>query len=77
MTYENESRLGYPLYKWLAIGELCAAENEVLKEYPELSETTREYRKKFEVEDVPVPTLQLIALATELELMKITSESTK
>lgn len=70
LVYENESRLGYPLHKWLAIGELCAAENEVLQLFPELAETTREYRKNFESQDVPVPTLQLISIATDLELLE-------
>lgn len=75
MVYENESHLGYPLHRWLAIGELCAAENEVLTKYPELATTTREYRIKLMMEGVPVPTLELIALATDLEKMEKAAES--
>lgn len=74
-VFENESHLGYPLHRWLAVGELCAAENEVINKYPELAATTRDYRIKFMSEGVPVPTLDLIALATDLERMEKASES--
>ena len=74
MTYENESHLGYPLHLWLAVGELCCAENEVLNKYPELAATTREYRKKLITEGACIPTLELIALATDLERMEKASE---
>ena len=67
MVYENESHLGYPLHHWLAIGELCAAENEVLLKYPELANTTREYRKKLMMQGEPIPTLELISLAKNIE----------
>lgn len=73
-VFENESHLGYPLHRWLAVGELCAAENEVLNKYPELAATTREYRLKLMTEGVPVPTLELITLATDLESMEKASE---
>lgn len=75
MVYENESHLGYNLHLWLAIGELCAAENEVLFKYPELASTTREYRIKLMTEGVPIPTLELISLATDLERMEKASEN--
>jgi len=75
MAYENESHLGYPLHRWLAVGEICCAENEVLAKYPELATTTREYRKKFMMEGIPIPTLELIALATDLERMEKASEN--
>ena len=75
MVYENESHLGYPLHHWLAVGELCAAENEVLQKYPELAVTTREYRIKFMQEGLTVPTLELISIATDLERMEKASES--
>jgi hypothetical protein len=65
-VYEEEAKLGYPLHKWLAVGQLAAAENEVLTKYPELSETTREYRKQFMDNDSPVPTLELINLALNI-----------
>lgn len=75
MVYENESRLGYPLHHWLAVGELCAAENEVVNKYPELATTTREYRKKLMIEGSSIPTLELISLATELERLEKASEN--
>lgn len=73
-VYENESHLGYPLHRWLAVGELCCAENEVLNKYPELAATTREYRLKLMMEGVPVSTLDLITLATDLESMEKAAE---
>jgi hypothetical protein len=76
-VFENEAKLGYPAHKWLAVGELCAAENEVLNKYPELSVTTREYRKAYMEQDVAVPTIQLINLATELETMEKLTETQK
>ena len=70
-AYENESPLGYPSHKWLAIGEICAAEHEVLKKYPELAEITRNYRKEFMEKNIPFPTLDLIELANQLEIQEI------
>jgi hypothetical protein len=66
-VFENEAKLGYPDHKWLAVGELCAGENEVLKEYPALSIITREARIKFMLDNEPIDTLNLIKMATELE----------
>jgi hypothetical protein len=71
---EEESRLGYPSHKWLAIGQLAAAENEVLEKYPELSYTTREYRIKFTEDNSPIPSLELINLAQDLLKMEKDSE---
>jgi hypothetical protein len=76
-AYENESHLGYPSHKWLAIGEICCAENEVLNKFPELAATTREYRKAYMDQGIPIPTLQLIDLATDLEKMTKIAESSE
>ena len=66
-VFENEANMGYPLHKYLAIGELSCAEDEVVKEFPILAEQTREIRLKYEFENTPIPTLELIELSLQLE----------
>ena len=67
-VFEDEAAIGvgYPLHKWLAIGELNAAEKEVVKNYPMLAQITREHRIAYQVDNTPVPTLMLIELAEQL-----------
>jgi len=69
MVFEDEASIGmgYPLHKWLAVGELNAAAKEVSKEYPILAAMTRDHCKAYQDEDEPVPTTELIFLANELE----------
>jgi hypothetical protein len=69
MAFEDEARIGngYPLHKWLAVGELRAAAKEVVKEYPILAAITRDHYLAYKHDDVPVPTCDLILLANELE----------
>lgn len=69
MVFEDEASIGngYPMHKWLCVGELHAAEKEVRRDYPILAQITREHRVAYQVDDVPVPTVELISLATELE----------
>jgi len=74
-AFENEYNLGYPLYKWLVVGEICAAEHEVVKLYPELAQTTREYRKKFMEENISFPTLELLEIAETLKNNNIENKS--
>lgn len=64
---ENEYNLGYPLHKYLVIGELACAEDEVLEQFPKLAEKTRECRNEFYMDDIPVPTMELLKLSVELE----------
>ena len=66
-VFENESRLGYPEHKWLAIGELVAAEIEVLKDFNALSAVTRDARLRFMNDNEPIDTLNLIKLAEDFE----------
>jgi len=42
----TESKLGYPEYKWLAIGHLAEAEAEIDAKYPEMAQKIREERLK-------------------------------
>lgn len=69
MVFEDEATIGngYPLHKWLAVGELNAAEKEVAKDFPLLSQITRQHRIAYQEEGIPVPTLELIELANQLE----------
>jgi len=68
MAFEDEARIGdgYPLHKWLAVGELHAAEKEVIKSYPMLAAMTREHRVNYQMNDIHIPTLELIELASQL-----------
>jgi len=69
MVFEDEAAIGsdYPLHKWLAVGELHAAEKEVRKDFPILAQMTREHRLAYQVDNVAVPTIMLIELACQLE----------
>lgn len=40
----DESQLGYPLHRWLAVGHLAEAESEVLRESVEFASKIRETR---------------------------------
>jgi hypothetical protein len=47
----NESKLGYPLHKWLAIGHLAEAETEIEPRYNKFAQAIREVRLEIERED--------------------------
>lgn len=69
MVFEDEASIGndYPLHKWLAVGELHAAEKEVVKDFPVLAQMTRDHRIQYQENDIHIPTLTLIQLANSLE----------
>ena len=69
MVFEDEAAIGgaYPLHKWLAIGELNAAEKEVAWNFPILATITRNHRIAYQEDNVPFPTLDLIKMADDLE----------
>ena len=69
MVFEDEAGIGedYPLHKWLAVGELHAAEKEIYRQYPVLAEMTRAQRIMYMNDDIPINTLELIELACQLE----------
>jgi len=46
----NESKLGYPIHKWLAIGHLAEAEAEIESKYPKFAQKIREVRLEVESE---------------------------
>lgn len=69
MVFEDEAEIGngYPLHKWLAIGELHAAEKEIRIQFPALAQITREHRIAYQQDNTPVPTEDLLDLAQQLE----------
>ena len=69
MVFEDESTISgdYTEHKWLAIGELKAACKECVKEYPILAQITREHYIRFRDLNIPVPTIELIQLANQIE----------
>ncbi len=63
----NESRLGYPAFRWLAIGHLSEAEDELLARYPAEANRIRDHRKAFEEDDkYIIPILEIIDDLTAL-----------
>lgn len=65
-----EARLGYAQHKWLAIGNMSEAEDELLVRYEGHARTIREHRKAYEGNmDYVVPILQLIEMLSEEETM--------
>jgi hypothetical protein len=69
MSFEDEARIGnaYPQHKWLAVGELNAAAKEVAWKYPLLAQLTRDYCLAYQNFDEPVPTIELLITADQIE----------
>lgn len=58
----TESKLGYPEFFWLCIGHMSEAEDELIRDYPELSHQVRNERKLLEEDpDYQIPIMDLIA----------------
>ncbi|MFW6130327.1 MAG: hypothetical protein ACOC56_04010 [Atribacterota bacterium] len=66
-AFMQEAINGYPLHKWLAVGQLCAAEGEIMCDHPEMAQMIREHRVKY-IDDMhyEVPILDLIEKVTLL-----------
>jgi hypothetical protein len=43
----EEAINGYPLHKWAAVGQMCAAEGEIMQQHPEMAMLIREHRVKY------------------------------
>jgi hypothetical protein len=78
----HESKQGYPSHFWLCMGNMSEAEDELLRDYPELSNAIRNERKL--LEDNPsyeVPLMELIDRVTyaadEEELPNVDRKRTK
>ena len=48
----KESRLGYTIHKWLAIGHLAEAEEESISKYPELAAKIKEARNAIDIQGI-------------------------
>lgn len=64
---ETEAELGYPLHKYLAIGHLAEAEDEIIEKDPQLAAYIRAKRKQFTEVNTPVPTLELLQMVDKSE----------
>lgn len=63
----NESLLGYPTHRWLAIGHMSEAEDELLARYREKASLIREHRKAYEEDpNYIIPILEIIDDLTTL-----------
>lgn len=78
----HESKKGYPAHFWLAQGHLAEAEDELLRDYPELAEIVRNERKLLEEDPAyEIPIMDLIdrvtAAAEEEEISDVESRRSK
>lgn len=63
----NESLLGYPVHRWLAIGHMSEAEDELLAKYEAKAHEIREHRKAYEEDEkYIIPILEIIDDLTTL-----------
>ena len=57
----NESLLGYPAHRWLAIGNMSEAEDELVIRYKQQALMIREHRKAYEQDpNYIIPILEII-----------------
>lgn len=63
----TESKLGYSINKWLAIGHLAEAEAESVKDFLELAIKIRDIRLKIEINDYDIDLIQIIKEAERFE----------
>lgn len=74
----NESRLGYPAFRWLAIGHLSEAEDELLAKYKSESLKIRDHRKAYEDdEEYIIPILEMIDDLTAMFDRQMQESNTK
>jgi len=55
-----ESKKGYPMHKWLALGHIAEAEDEASRDHLELANRLRDVRIKFEKDDYGPDLLEII-----------------
>lgn len=64
-----ESLMGYPEHKWLAIGHLAEASDEIYQKDKGLANEIRKHRKQFEEDgDYEIPIMTLIIMVSSLEV---------
>ena len=70
----HESKQGYPSHFWLCMGNMSEAEDELLRDYPELSNAVRNERKLLEDEpSYEIPLMELIEKVTVAAVEEETS----
>ena len=63
----KEMKTGYPAFKWYVVGQLAEAEEEPVREYPDLANEIREYRVAWTMDDsLVIPFEELFARIDEL-----------
>ena len=55
ITLLQESKQGLPAHRWLAIGELNEASNEMLRDYPEIAEEIKNVRVELTSDSTKIP----------------------
>jgi hypothetical protein len=64
----EESKQGYPMHRWLAIGHLAEASAELLEEHPDMADFIRQERLKYmDDEEYGVATVAILEQLTELD----------
>lgn len=63
----KEMSTGYPAFKWYVIGHLAEAEEETVRDYPDLANEIREYRVEWsDLQTLIIPFEELFARIDEL-----------
>ena len=64
----TEAEQGYPVHKWLAIGHMAEAGDEIRAFSKEISDRIRQHRKLYEADSIyRIPILDLIQKITDLQ----------
>jgi hypothetical protein len=70
--------MGYPAHKWLAVGHMAEASDELLRDYPTLAHEVRAARLTFmENDDLPVDIMDLIDRISMMEESEDMMEESK
>jgi len=72
MILQEESLLGYPQHKWLAIGHLAEASSECVSRFPELANRIRDLRKEYETQDTE---FDIMPLLVEIEALSAVTDT--
>jgi hypothetical protein len=63
----KETKTGYPMFRWFVIGHLAEAEEETVRDHPDLANEIREYRTAWDGdESTIIPFEELLAKIEEL-----------
>lgn len=72
----HETEMGYPIHKWIAIGHLAEASDELLYDYPQMAHIIRAERLNYmENSNYKINILDLISQITSLEDLENSTSS--